>query len=333
MSDFFREVDEDVRRQRIIDFLGRYRFLLAGVILFVIFGAVAWRVTMSHRLAEAEATGAHYQAALDLAQAGDQTKALAALKALGENAPKGYEALAQLRSIDAEVTKDPLAATGAYMAFAEDQKLPQSLRDIARVRALYLQADQLDPNQFEERAASLAKGDFAFRNSARELLALAALKRKDFDAAGRWLDQIVVDPGAPAAMRQRASAFLGLVQAGKPAPEPKPVPQSKPSGETKPPAEPQSTPKVESTVEPKAAIEPKAVDETKSATEPASDNTAPVNKDEPSSDVQSQPEGEAAKASSEQPATGTEAPSGNVDKPAEASGAQQEQTNPEAPKP
>ena len=47
------------------------------------------------------------------------------------------------------------------------------------------------------------------------LLALAALKRGDDEAAGKWLDAIIVDPQTPASLRQRAEAFLGLVRAGK----------------------------------------------------------------------------------------------------------------------
>ncbi|ACB95931.1 tetratricopeptide repeat protein [Beijerinckia indica] len=230
MTDFFREVDEDVRRERILQFLGRFRFLIGGVILLILAGAVGWRITVSHRLAEAEAMGARYQAAIDLAQQGEGAQALAALKTLSEEAPQGYATLARLRAIDETVASDPVAAAGAYAALAEDSRYPAIFRDLAHLRALYLQVDQLDPKVFEDKAAALAKSDFAFRNSARELLALAALKRKDFDAAGHWLDEIVVDPAAPASMRQRAEAFLGLVQAGKPAykPAPAPKPESKP---------------------------------------------------------------------------------------------------------
>jgi hypothetical protein len=47
------------------------------------------------------------------------------------------------------------------------------------------------------------------------MLAYAAFKTDDFEAAGRWLDQIVVDLQAPAGLRQRAETLLGLVAASK----------------------------------------------------------------------------------------------------------------------
>jgi hypothetical protein len=53
-----------------------------------------------------------------------------------------------------------------------------------------------------------------FRHSAREFLALAALKRGDFEEAGKWFDQIVVDPNAPQNLRQQVNAYLSLVRGG-----------------------------------------------------------------------------------------------------------------------
>jgi hypothetical protein len=61
----------------------------------------------------------------------------------------------------------------------------------------------------------MTAGDNPFRFSAREALALAALKHDDFETAGRQLDTIVVDPQAPASMRQRAEALLALVRSSK----------------------------------------------------------------------------------------------------------------------
>jgi hypothetical protein len=47
------------------------------------------------------------------------------------------------------------------------------------------------------------------------MLAVAALKRNDLDAAAKWLDMIVTDANAPGEIRQRAEALLGLVAGGK----------------------------------------------------------------------------------------------------------------------
>jgi hypothetical protein len=78
-----------------------------------------------------------------------------------------------------------------------------------------LRLDEADAKEIEARLGTMTANDNPFRYSAREALALAALKHDDFDTAGRQLDTIVVDPQAPSAMRQRAEALLALVRAGK----------------------------------------------------------------------------------------------------------------------
>jgi hypothetical protein len=120
---------------------------------------------------------------------------------------------------------------------------------------------------FEYHHAAYASGSFAYRNSMRELLALAALKRGDNEAAGHWLDGIIADQSAPNSLRMRAGALIGLVQSAK-APDAKSAdakateaksadaqsPESKPSdskpaaeapADAKAPAETETMPKAE----------------------------------------------------------------------------------------
>ena len=69
--------------------------------------------------------------------------------------------------------------------------------------------------EFQDMVTRCAAAGAPFRNTARELLAFAALKAEDFDAAARWLDAIVVDAQAPQSIKSRAEALIGLVSAGK----------------------------------------------------------------------------------------------------------------------
>jgi hypothetical protein len=49
-----------------------------------------------------------------------------------------------------------------------------------------------------------------FRHSARELLALSALRANDDATARKWFDQIVTDVSAPVALRQRIEMLMAL---------------------------------------------------------------------------------------------------------------------------
>jgi hypothetical protein len=216
MADIFREVDEEVRRDKAILFFEKYRFWLIGVAVLIVAATAAWRIYDYYKTQAAEQASARFESALQLAHDGKSEEAEAAFEALAKDAPEGYRDLAQLRAIDELSIRDPAAAIKAYEALASDPSYDQSLASVARYRAALLDIDLGDPTAFAQKVAAMAGQTGGFRFSARELLALAAFKQGDYEAAGRWLDDIVSDPKAPAGLRSRAEAFLGFVRAGKP---------------------------------------------------------------------------------------------------------------------
>jgi hypothetical protein len=215
MSDFFREVDEDYRRDRLVQIWTRYQWAFIGAAVLIVAATAGWRIYQHFGAEAAAAAGAQYEAALQLSGAGKSAEAEASFENLARTGLKGYATLARLRAVDEIAGGDPVAAIAAYETFAADPSYDKLFRDIAQTRAAILRVDRDDPNAFQQKFGPLAQQSFSYYNSIRELLALAALKRGDFEAAGRWLDMIVSDGRAPPALRQRAEAFLGLVQAAK----------------------------------------------------------------------------------------------------------------------
>lgn len=215
MSDFFREVDEDYRRDQAVEFWKRYQNWIIAAAILVVVGTAAWRINVYFRGKADAAAGGRYEAALQLLHHGKAVEAIAAFNALGKDAPKGYTALARLVSADETAVQNSKAGIKAYDALIADPVLNPRLRAVARLRAAYLRLDAEAPKEFEQRYVAFAGPGEPYANSFRELLALAALKSGDATAAGRWLDDIVTDPAAPEALRRRADAFLALVQGGK----------------------------------------------------------------------------------------------------------------------
>lgn len=212
MTDFFREVDEDVRRDRILRFWARYRYALIGLAVLIVAGTGAWRAYEHYRDEEAEVAGTKFEAAAQLAREGKSAEAAAAFDALSKAAPKGYAILARLRAADELSAIDAPAAIKTYEAVADDPQYSQLFRDFAKLRAAMLRVDIDDPLDFEKRFAPLASDTFPYHHQIRELLGLAALKRNAYDSAGNWFDGIVSDMQAPAGVRTRAGALLGIVQ-------------------------------------------------------------------------------------------------------------------------
>jgi hypothetical protein len=212
MTEFFREVDEDVRRDRLLRYWTKYQYLLVAVAVLIVAGTGAWRLYGHYRDEAAQSACAKYEAAAQLSRAGKSAEATAAFDALSKTAPKGYSILARLRAADERAASDPRAAIEAYEALAADPRFDPTFKDFAKLRAAMLRLDTDDPLDFERRVAPLASESFPYRNQIRELLGLAALKRNAFDVAGNWFDAIVSDSRAPTGVRMRAEALLALVQ-------------------------------------------------------------------------------------------------------------------------
>jgi hypothetical protein len=212
MTEFFREVDEDVRRDRVLRYWTKYRYFLIGLAVLVVAGTGAWRLYGHYRDEAAQAASAKYEAAAQLSRDDKSAEAAAAFDALSKTAPMGYAMLARLRAADERATGDPQAAIKAYEALAADPGFDPAFKDFAKLRAAMLRLDSDDPLEFERRFAPFASDSFPYHHQIRELLGLAALKRDALDTAGNWFDGIVSDPRAPAGLHMRAQALLGLVQ-------------------------------------------------------------------------------------------------------------------------
>lgn len=215
MADFFREVDEDVRRDQVIRLWKKYQNWVIAAAIIVIAATAGWRFYEHLRLKSAEAAGDRYEAALQLLDNGKSGQAATAFQSLAADGPRGYATLSRLAAADALAPKDPAAAIAAYDDIAADPTVDPPYQDVARLRGAYLRIDSEDPKEFQARYAPYAGPYGPYHALYRELLALAAIRQGDYQTAGLWLDQVAADPQAPGAVRGRAEAFLEIVQAGK----------------------------------------------------------------------------------------------------------------------
>ncbi len=215
MSDIFREVDEEVRQDRALALWNKYQNLILAVAAVIVIAAGGYKFWQGQQLKAAEAADEKFQTAMTLSREDKSAEARAAFEAVGKDGPKGYAMLAKMRAAGELAVTDKPGAVKAFDALANDNSLDPLFRDDARLRAALLRVDGADRKEMEQRLQTLAAGGAAFRSTARELLAMVAMRDNDFDAMGRWLDQIVTDTEAPQAIKQRAEAFLGLVRSAR----------------------------------------------------------------------------------------------------------------------
>jgi hypothetical protein len=214
MGDFIREVDEEYRRDRIMAIWKRYSGVIVGVIVLVVAGVGGWRYWQHVERQRAEAAAVRYEEAVRLAREGKSDEAEQRLAALVKEAPAGYQTLSRFRLAAEQGRQNADEGAKAYDALAADGGVEPVMQDLARLRAAMLRIDTADPAAVQPSLERLATPTNVWRHTARELLGLSALKRGDYDAAGRWFDQIAADRDTPQGLRGRLELYTSLVAGG-----------------------------------------------------------------------------------------------------------------------
>ncbi|MCC2097049.1 MAG: tetratricopeptide repeat protein [Hyphomicrobiales bacterium] len=215
MTDIFREVDEEVRREKAAEFWAKYQNLIVILAVAIIVGAGGWRYWQYQQRTAAEAAGLEFQDAVRLASENKTKDAEAAFEKIAKQGASGYAALAKLRAAIELQKRDKADAAKAFAAIAADASVPPTLQEAARIRAAAILVDTEDYDAFQKRLEPLSKIGSTFRYTALELLAVSAIKAEKYPEATKWLDLLISSPAAPQSIRRRANALQGLVAGSK----------------------------------------------------------------------------------------------------------------------
>jgi hypothetical protein len=210
VSDIFREVDEEVRREKLQQLWERHSNLIIAFALLIVLGVGGWRGYDWWESQKAAESGAAFEAAIALAEADKHPEAQAAFAKIAGEGSSGYRMLARFREAAELAKTDPAAAVKAYDALAADSSLGRALQDLAAVRAGLILVDSAPLAELSTRLEPLTAADRPFRHIARELLALGAWRLGDTAAAKRWFDLIATDAETPAGTRQRIDVLMTL---------------------------------------------------------------------------------------------------------------------------
>lgn len=213
MTDIFNEVDEEVRREQLNRLWERYGIYLVALCVLIVVGVGAWRGYEWWQGKQAAQSGAAFEQAVALAEAGKHQESEAAFAKLAGDGTAGYRVLARLRQAAELAPTDRTAAVKTYEEIAADRNAGQVIEDLAAVRAGYLLVDTAPYAELLNRLEPLTANDRTFRHTAREILALSAWKAGDVAAARKWTDMIMADPQTPAGTRSRAEVLSELIAA------------------------------------------------------------------------------------------------------------------------
>jgi hypothetical protein len=211
VSDIFREIDEELRRDNLLKLwsrYGRYVVAVAVVALIIAGGVVAWQ---AHQLSERRAQSARYAGALALARAGKTADAATVFASIAREGG-GYSILASFEDAALlAMAGDHKGAVAVYDSIADASSVDLAFRDLALVLSVMQSTPEANPQATITRLAPLAAPGNPWRATAVELTAAAKLKLGEVEAALALYKSLADDLTAPRSARARAAEMAAAL--------------------------------------------------------------------------------------------------------------------------
>ncbi len=203
---FVREVDEGVRRDRMLSLWQRYGRAGIAAILLGLAALGGWLFWQDRQAANAGEAGEKLVEAIGRLEVGDGARARPELARLAIDGPRGYAQIARLmQAADAAAGKDDKRAIALYDGIAADTNSAAPLRDLALVRSVRLAFDTAPPATVVQRLKPLVVPGNPWFPVAAEMSAIAHLKAGDIEAAKPLITAMLKDKAAPRTLRQRVA--------------------------------------------------------------------------------------------------------------------------------
>lgn len=214
MADIFQEVDEDLRRDKALAFWKKYQNHIIGFCIIAVAataGVSGWRYWKQQTI---ETNGAAYLAALQTLQ-NDPKAASAQFETLAKDGG-GFAVLARFQQANLTLKDgDKAKAADQFAAIARDGAVDKALKDLAAILGGLAYLDAAKPEDAAKLVQPLTGDGEAYRFSALEIEAQAALAggdRKKAKEIYTQLKQLGSLPSAPQGVVARAEIMLDRLQ-------------------------------------------------------------------------------------------------------------------------
>ena len=211
-DEIFREVDEELRKEKFEQLWKDYGTYIAVAALVVVLGVGGWKFSEYLQAKRSAEAGARFNAALLQLESKKTEDAEKALRVISGSSQGGYRALARLKlaALDQASGKAD-EAVKAYDGIAADTGVDGLMRGLASIKSAMLRIDVADWTEMQNRLTPLKDVKDPWHASARELLGLAAWKAGKFAEAEQEYHSLVENRTTPGGIRQRAEMMLALL--------------------------------------------------------------------------------------------------------------------------
>lgn len=207
---FLREVDAAVREDELFVAIRRYAIPVGVALIAALLALAGYLWWTSHQADVRAGQAEQIVLALDKVDSGQQDAAFAQLAPVARNGSDGDRAAAlMLQAGIAARQGKPDQATRLFAQIAGDDHAPKAFRDLATLRSVALNFDQLSPATVIARLRPLAVPGEPFFGSAGELVGIAYLKQGHQDLAAPLFGTIAQNADVPDSLRARARQLAG----------------------------------------------------------------------------------------------------------------------------
>lgn len=214
MADIFQEVDEDVRRDRALEFWRKYGKWATGAAVAVVLGIAGYNGWKRYDVSQREGASVRLEATVNELRT-DKPKALSGLEGMGSDAPAPYGALARMRAAQARAEAGERDAAAGQYGMAAGALSPPEMRDMALLLALMQRFDTAPPEELRAALEPLTAADRPLRIPAQELMASLALRTGDVAKAREIFTALSTDIASPPGTRTRAVDMLAILPGEK----------------------------------------------------------------------------------------------------------------------
>jgi hypothetical protein len=210
VTDIFREVEEDVRRERIEKLWKAYGNYIIAAVVLLFAGIGGWQLWDRYEQQERAKVAGAFMAAQRIT---NPQAAATAFVDIARTAPKGYASVARLSEAAAMFASGQQgSAIDLYKQIAKDDSGP--IGTVARLRAAWALADSASRGDLQDLLKPLNQPGNAWRQNAQEVLAYADYRAMDMKSALARYSALAADPEAPDSTRRRAEAMAAFLKNG-----------------------------------------------------------------------------------------------------------------------
>ncbi|MEE3206539.1 MAG: tetratricopeptide repeat protein [Pseudomonadota bacterium] len=211
MDDIFKEVDEELREERLTKIWKRIGPYVIGILSGTIIITSAVIGYREYDETQRQNWGVQFAEAMNLSEEGNWQESLDLFEALTEKTNLGYKTLSLFQAASLYAKNGNKEKALEIYQSLESKALDENFRDLATLMLIYLQFDNADPEILEKRIEKLASKGNPWYYNAVELKGFLFAKQKNKEKQIEIFNILSKDNKAPEGVRTRANDMLAIL--------------------------------------------------------------------------------------------------------------------------